>query len=118
MALNFSGTSAPICSFASPFPDANDCRFGKLRLHGRVSVGKDRDSWQDLECYLFTEMLICVKEKKNQRQQYDEQSSKLKPTRCTLKGSILIKRHLNGIDSSPGISKNPYHFSFILLTYL
>lgn len=67
-----------------------------------MRVGKDRDSWQELECYLFAEMLICVKEKKNQRQQFDEQTGKPKPTRCTLKGSILIKRHLKAIEASPG----------------
>lgn len=77
-------------------------RFGKLRLHGHMRVGKDRESWQELECYLFAEMLICVKEKKNQNQnqQYDEHN-KPKP-RCTLKGSILIKRHLKSIEASPG----------------
>jgi hypothetical protein len=67
-----------------------------------MSVGKDRDSWQELECYLFGEMLICVKEKRNQRQQYDEQTGRPKPMRCTLKGSILIKRHLKSIDASSG----------------
>lgn len=65
-----------------------------------MRVGKDRESWQELECYLFAEMLICVKEKKNQNQQYDEHK-KPKP-RCTLKGSILIKRHLKSIEASPG----------------
>ncbi|KAJ5477315.1 hypothetical protein N7539_007459 [Penicillium diatomitis] len=72
-------------------------RFGKLRLHGKMRVGKDRESWQELECYLFSEMLICVKEKKSSdSHQYDE---KRKPTRCTLKGSILIKKHLKSIDA-------------------
>ena len=76
-------------------------RFGKLRLHGQVRVGKDRESWQELECYLFGEMLICVKEKKvPDAQQYDDHSGKRKPTRCTLKGSILIKKHLKAIESS------------------
>lgn len=79
-------------------------RFGKLRLHGQMRVGKDRDSWQELECYLFAEMLICVKEKKNAEQQllnrYDDPSSKRKTTRCTLKGSILIKKHLKNIETS------------------
>ncbi|RDK45053.1 von Willebrand and RING finger domain protein [Aspergillus phoenicis ATCC 13157] len=76
-------------------------RFGKLRLHGHMSVGKDRTSWQELECYLFGEMLICVKEKKNtQRRSYDDDQSKPKPTRCTLKGSILIKKHLNSMEAA------------------
>lgn len=86
---------------------ASKCRFGKLRLYGQMRVGKDRDSWQELECYLFDEMLICVKEKKNAEQQqqqqhhYEDQSSKRKP-RCTLKGSILIKKHLKSIEATSG----------------
>ncbi|PWY78469.1 von Willebrand and RING finger domain protein [Aspergillus sclerotioniger CBS 115572] len=76
-------------------------RFGKLRLHGHMSVGKDRASWQDLECYLFGEMLICVKEKKApSRRHYDDDQSKPKATRCTLKGSILIKKHLNSMEAA------------------
>ncbi|KAI0834831.1 Pleckstrin homology domain-containing protein [Hypoxylon sp. FL0890] len=76
-------------------------RFGKLRLYGTLRVGKDKVSWQELECYLFAEMLICVKEKKNlppaQQQQWDENGMPRKATRCTLKGSILIKKHLNEV---------------------
>ncbi|KAB8291564.1 hypothetical protein EYC80_006364 [Monilinia laxa] len=34
-------------------------RFGKLRLYGTIRVGKDKQSWQELECFLFAEMLIC-----------------------------------------------------------
>jgi Mg-chelatase subunit ChlD len=53
-------------------------------------------SWQELECFLFAEMLICVKEKKVQAaQQWDNPAQK--NTRCTLKGSILIKKHLNEV---------------------
>ncbi|CAI6334374.1 unnamed protein product [Periconia digitata] len=77
-------------------------RFGKLRLHGHVRVGKDRQSWQELECYLFSEMLICVKEKKVlQQAQWEGSSSSTKKTKCTLKGSILIKKHLNQVEHSP-----------------
>ncbi|KAL2885611.1 von Willebrand factor type A domain protein [Ceratocystis lukuohia] len=77
-------------------------RFGRLRLYGTLRVGKDRVSWQELECYLFAEMLICVKEKKiNQQMAFnpDDAASGLpkKTTRCTLKGSILIKKHLNEV---------------------
>lgn len=75
-------------------------RFGKLRLYGTLRVGKDKVSWQELECYLFAEMLICVKEKKNlppAQQQWDENGVPRKATRCTLKGSILIKKHLNEV---------------------
>ncbi|KAI4108291.1 MAG: hypothetical protein L6R37_001164 [Teloschistes peruensis] len=74
-------------------------RFGKLRLYGTVRVGKDRQSWQELECFLFTEMLICVKEKRGAPPQYAEGNSKRKLTRCTLKGSILIKKHLKHVDA-------------------
>ncbi|XXG96742.1 hypothetical protein Hte_003033 [Hypoxylon texense] len=75
-------------------------RFGKLRLYGTLRVGKDKVSWQELECYLFAEMLICVKEKKNlppAQPQWDENGMPRKATRCTLKGSILIKKHLNDV---------------------
>ncbi|KAH7067794.1 Pleckstrin homology domain-containing protein, partial [Paraphoma chrysanthemicola] len=77
-------------------------RFGKLRLHGQIRVGKDRQSWQELECYLFSEMLICVKEKKVAAQpQWDGTESQAnKKTKCTLKGSILIKKHLNQVEHS------------------
>ena len=80
-----------------------DCRFGKLRLYGTVRVGKDRQSWQELECFLFTEMLICVKEKRGAPPQYADGNSKRKLTRCTLKGSILIKKHLKHVESSSGL---------------
>ncbi|KAJ5171796.1 hypothetical protein N7492_004389 [Penicillium capsulatum] len=76
-------------------------RFGKLRLHGHMRVGKDRESWQELECYLFAEMLICVKEKKVANSNQHDEKSKNKPTRCTLKGSILIKKHLKSIEAAP-----------------
>jgi hypothetical protein len=77
-------------------------RFGKLRLHGHIRVGKDRQSWQELECYLFSEMLICVKEKKMASQpQWDgSEAPASKKAKCTLKGSILIKKHLNQVEHS------------------
>ncbi|KAJ6096695.1 hypothetical protein N7486_007441, partial [Penicillium sp. IBT 16267x] len=74
-------------------------RFGKLRLHGQMRVGKDRESWQELECYLFAEMLICVKEKKPSSSQQYEEPEKRKPPRYTLKGSILIKKHLKSLEA-------------------
>ncbi|KAF9737581.1 hypothetical protein PMIN03_000246 [Paraphaeosphaeria minitans] len=77
-------------------------RFGKLRLHSLVRVGKDRQSWQELECYLFSEMLICVKEKKTSPpDKWDSDTSPPKKPKCTLKGSILIKKHLNQVEHSP-----------------
>lgn len=84
-------------------------RFGKLRLYGTLRVGKDKVSWQELECYLFAEMLICVKEKKNlppAQPQWDENGMPRKATRCTLKGSILIKKHLNEVTET-GMSEWP-----------
>ncbi|KAH8805683.1 Pleckstrin homology domain-containing protein [Xylogone sp. PMI_703] len=73
-------------------------RFGKLRLYGTIRVGKDKQSWQELECFLFAEMLICVKEKKvPANQQWDDGPTGRKTSRCTLKGSILIKKHLNEV---------------------
>ncbi|CRG83162.1 Serine/threonine-protein kinase TAO1-B [Talaromyces islandicus] len=72
-------------------------RFGKLRLYGTMHVGKDRESWQELECFLFGEMLICVKDKKNAPEPV-QLDSKRKNTRCTLKGSILIKKHLREVE--------------------
>ncbi|CAD0099110.1 unnamed protein product [Aureobasidium mustum] len=76
-------------------------RFGRLLLHGTIRVGKDRQSWQDLECYLFTEMLICIKEKKPQHQWETATESAKMRTKCTLKGSILIKRHLKQVQFVP-----------------
>lgn len=73
-------------------------RFGRLKLYGKIRVGKDSISWQELECFLFAEMLVCVKEKKiPQPSQWDDPSTGQKKTRCTLKGSILIKKHLNEV---------------------
>ncbi|KAI0013914.1 Pleckstrin homology domain-containing protein [Xylariaceae sp. FL0662B] len=83
-------------------------RFGKLRLYGTLRVGKDKVSWQELECFLFAEMLICVKEKKNLQalQQWDENGVPRKVVRCTLKGSILIKKHLNEVSETGMIDEN------------
>ncbi|CAK7214138.1 hypothetical protein SBRCBS47491_002047 [Sporothrix bragantina] len=92
-------------------------RFGKLRLYGTLRVGKDKVSWQELECFLFAEMLICVKEKKNtgnatpalnQQQPWEENNGTptRKTTRCTLKGSILIKKHLNEVSETGSVDEN------------
>ncbi|KAL7946267.1 hypothetical protein V8C42DRAFT_29953 [Trichoderma barbatum] len=81
-------------------------RFGQLRLCGTLRVGKDKVSWQELECYLFSEMLICVKEKRLPPH-WDESGAQRKPaTRCTLKGSILIKKHLNDVTETGAIDEN------------
>jgi Pleckstrin homology domain/von Willebrand factor type A domain len=67
-------------------------------------VGKDGESWQELECFLFGEMLICIKEKKihDANGHHFDQPSKPKASRFALKGSILIKKHLQEIKSVPG----------------
>lgn len=77
-------------------------RFGSLLLHDTVRVGKDRVSWQELECYLFAEMLICVKEKRNQQPPpgWDGNPATAPRPRCVLKGSIMIKKHLSQIETS------------------
>jgi hypothetical protein len=76
-------------------------RFGKPRLYSTIKVGKDGRSWQELECYLFSEMLICVKEKKgSEAPAWEGQLPKGKKTKCTLKGSILIKKHLKAVTES------------------
>lgn len=78
-------------------------RFGQLRLHSHIRVGKDRRAWQDLDCYLFSEMLICVKERKATRTpRQDGQSMDGEKTWCTLKGSILIKKHLKEVETFAG----------------
>ncbi|KAH7631922.1 hypothetical protein B0T09DRAFT_111862 [Sordaria sp. MPI-SDFR-AT-0083] len=83
-------------------------RFGKLRLYGTLRVGKDKVSWQELECFLFAEMLICVKEKKNPQLppgQWEDEAAR-KTGRCTLKGSILIKKHLNEVSETGSVDEN------------
>lgn len=78
-------------------------RFGPLRLHSKLQVGKDRRSWQELECYLFAEMLICVKEKKGADQAaWDDDDRTPRGSKATLKGSIMIKKHLNNVETSTG----------------
>ncbi|KIW02081.1 hypothetical protein, variant [Verruconis gallopava] len=76
-------------------------RFGKLKLHSQIRVGKDRRSWQDLDCYLFDEMLICVKERKPIPTPIYDNASDSRKTKCTLKGSILIKKHLREVETYP-----------------
>ncbi|KAF2420299.1 hypothetical protein EJ08DRAFT_653858 [Tothia fuscella] len=77
-------------------------RFGNLRLHSHIRVGKDRRAWQDLDCYLFSEMLICVKDRKVPRTpQSNGAPSEPEKSWCTLKGSILIKKHLKEVETFP-----------------
>lgn len=77
-------------------------RFGRLRLYGVLRVGKDKTAWQELECYLFSEMLICVKDKRNAAQNtFEDPRTRRQLTRCALKGSILMKKHLRQVESFP-----------------
>lgn len=85
---------------------ADPYSFGKLRLYGTLRVGKDKVSWQELECFLFAEMLICVKEKKSSNPPQWEEGTPRKTTRCTLKGSILIKKHLNEVSETGHMDEN------------
>lgn len=78
-------------------------RFGNLKLNGSLRVGKDQRSWQELECYLFGEMLICVKEKKNAMPPIISDDGR-QLVKCTLKGSILIKKHLKEVKVQPETS--------------
>ncbi|KAF4581900.1 hypothetical protein GQ602_006524 [Ophiocordyceps camponoti-floridani] len=80
--------------------------FGPLRLYGTLRVGKNKVSWQVLECYLFAKMLICVKEKKQAPQWDDNGIPQRTATVCTLKGSILIKKHLNDVVETGTIDEN------------
>nr|POE59371.1 hypothetical protein CFP56_24640 [Quercus suber] len=79
-------------------------KFDNLLLHGRLLVGKDGHSWQDLDCYLFTDMLICVKERRLSPQAghgWDDSDVSFSKPRYTLKGSILIKKHLRYVGIIP-----------------
>lgn len=78
-------------------------------MYGTLRVGKDKTSWQELECFLFAEMLICVKEKRSSlpaAQHWDDAAVPRKTTRCTLKGSILIRKHLNEVSENGSIDEN------------
>ncbi|KAF1822456.1 uncharacterized protein K489DRAFT_292355, partial [Dissoconium aciculare CBS 342.82] len=79
--------------------------FGKLKLRGSaIKVGKDRKVWQELDCYLFSEMLICVKEKKVSASAchvWDGLEQSAPAARWVLKGSILIKKHLEEVAAVP-----------------
>lgn len=93
-------------------------RFGKLILHGVVKVGKDRQTWQELECYLFSDMLICVKDKKvsaNSSQQWQDEEGPKPKTKYTIKGSILIRRHLREVETLPDNDTLTLHLSVVEL---
>ncbi|WPH02822.1 Hypothetical protein R9X50_00569000 [Acrodontium crateriforme] len=78
--------------------------FGDLIQHGMIRVGKDKNSWQLLECYLFPTMLICAKERKpqaNGNPSWDHVEGPAGTRKCTLKGAIQIARHLTDVQADP-----------------
>lgn len=62
-------------------------RFGKLLIHDALSVSKDGQHWQLLNCYLFSNMLICVKEK--------QAGNGASSGKFSLKGSVMIQVRLH-----------------------
>lgn len=82
-------------------------RFGKLRLYGTLRVGKDKINWQELQCFLFSEMFICVREKKaNAAANAEWPEGTAPPPKYSLKGSILIKKHLSDVFETPNSDDN------------
>ncbi|KAI5296637.1 hypothetical protein KEM52_004469 [Ascosphaera acerosa] len=69
-------------------------KFGRLRRCGVIGVSKDKNVWQVLECHLYEQMLICVRERPS-----DGPSSQHRPGRCKLKGSILMRKHLQAVET-------------------
>jgi hypothetical protein len=66
--------------------DAYTPRFGELQRFDFVSAGKDTEEWAELECFLFTDMMIMAKEnRENDRRSY------------IVKGSILWREHVTKI---------------------
>ena len=76
-----------------------------------MSVGADGGSWEELECYLFDETLICTKEK---RVMQSRNGTSQAVSLCALKGSIFIKKHLESIETLPG---NIYPFFLFLFSF-
>lgn len=96
-------------SFVNETPEGNEIvdrvfRFGKLRLYGTIGVSKERKIWQVLGCYLFEEILICIREQRpagSGASPYSD-GDPARPLRYKLKGSILMKKHLKNIVSWKG----------------
>jgi len=66
-----------------------------------MRVSKNWQSWQQLECFLSTEMLICIKEKRNAPLKLTGNDSARHVTKCTLKGSIMLNKHLEHVEADP-----------------
>jgi hypothetical protein len=71
-------------------------KFGSLRMYGNVTVGKSWEQTQALICYLFEHILILTKERSGSKwPTIRVRGSEV--NRCSLKGSILFRRHLTGL---------------------
>lgn len=72
-------------------------KFGELRLHGLLQVSRDQKTWRKLECYLFTEILVCIGTTRGA-------GSDGKPTlrsniQTTLEGFVLLKSELVAVSA-------------------
>lgn len=82
-------------------------QFGSLLLHGTLRAGKDKQSWQVLNCYLFAEILICVKAKTSTplpSQGWDGSIEVEDDRRYVLKSSISTKKHLQRVEHLHGMA--------------
>lgn len=73
--------------------------FGRLYQHLVVEVSKDQRYWQALNCYLYEHILICVREKGVAARTSDVLHAASPSSKCVLKGSVLVKKHLRHIDA-------------------
>lgn len=73
---------------------ADQYRFGPLHIHGKLSVSKTGDSWQVLNCYLFTKLLICTVDRQGKNPAV--------PPIPHLKGRIAIKDAVESVEMVPG----------------
>ena len=76
-------------------------RFGRLRSYAVIRVSKDKQLWQELECFLFTKIIICIKEKKGAPLLLTGSDLESEVTKLTLKGSILWCKHLEHVEANP-----------------
>ena len=63
-------------------------RLGKLHCYGTAKVSSDRLKWDDIDCYLFTRSIVCVREE--QDRVYGE--ARKDRTRWKLKRCIRLER--------------------------
>ncbi|CAN6670683.1 hypothetical protein TRVA0_043S00738 [Trichomonascus vanleenenianus] len=68
-------------------------RFGNLRLHGTFFLSKDQASWQEVTCYMFDNIILCVKDFTTK---YGAKSAYVKATinfndliHCSVKNKVL-----------------------------